>query len=154
VRDAAQISKSCQSIRGHLTRPIYAGNAIATVKSSDAKRPHRRGTAFAKAAVTGGRRASRPSWGGRCRSKKFAGAELTNGPSYRCGSSVPQTRPQSSEKFHEVIGFADKLGAAVGASRVPPMPLCAERLSGRATGKTRRSRTWRSAFRAIQHLAA
>jgi electron transfer flavoprotein alpha subunit len=37
------------------TRPIYAGNAIATVKSSDAKKVITvRGTAFAKAAAEGG----------------------------------------------------------------------------------------------------
>jgi electron transfer flavoprotein alpha subunit len=37
------------------TRPIYAGNAIATVESSDAKLVITvRGTAFAKAEATGG----------------------------------------------------------------------------------------------------
>ncbi|MBA4042636.1 MAG: electron transfer flavoprotein subunit alpha, partial [Sphingobium sp.] len=54
--DVMQIS-DILSVEGDatFTRPIYAGNAIATVKSSDAKLVLTvRGTAFAKAAATGG----------------------------------------------------------------------------------------------------
>src|SRR3546814_1236101 len=54
--DVMQISE-ITSVEGPktFTRPIYAGNAIATVESTDAKLVITvRGTAFAKAAVEGG----------------------------------------------------------------------------------------------------
>ena len=54
--DVMQIS-DILSVEGEdtFTRPIYAGNAIATVKTSDAKKVITvRGTAFDKAAATGG----------------------------------------------------------------------------------------------------
>src|SRR3546814_3075143 len=54
--DVAQIS-DILSVEGpdSFTRPIYAGNAIATVKTSDAKKVITvRGTAFEKASATGG----------------------------------------------------------------------------------------------------
>ena len=54
--DVMQIS-DILSVEGDdtFTRPIYAGNAIATVKSSDAKKVITvRGTAFEKAAAEGG----------------------------------------------------------------------------------------------------
>ena len=51
------------------TRPIYAGNAIATVQSSDAKKVLTvRGTAFAKAEPTGSSAAGRG--GGGCRRQR------------------------------------------------------------------------------------
>src|SRR3546814_7876196 len=55
--DVAQIS-DILSIEGpdSFTRPIYAGNAVATVKTLDAKKVITvRGTAFEKASATGGR---------------------------------------------------------------------------------------------------
>jgi electron transfer flavoprotein alpha subunit len=61
--DVAQIS-DILSVEGPktFTRPIYAGNAIATVESSDAKLViTARGTAFVKAEATGGSARLKPS---------------------------------------------------------------------------------------------
>jgi len=123
--DVMQISEIL-SVEGPktFTRPIYAGNAIATVESSDAKLVLTvRGTAFEKAASTGGSGAVEAvSAGGDAGISSFVGAEIAK-----------QDRPEltsakiivsggralgSSEKYQEVIvPLADKLGAALGASR-------------------------------------
>ncbi len=60
------------------TRPIYAGNAIATVQSSDAKKVITvRGTAFAKAAAEGGSGSVEAvSGGGDAGLSTFVGAEI------------------------------------------------------------------------------
>jgi electron transfer flavoprotein alpha subunit len=61
--DVAQLSEIL-SVEGPrtFTRPIYAGNAIATVESSDTKLVITvRGTAFAKASPQGGMRQSKRS---------------------------------------------------------------------------------------------
>ncbi len=123
--DVAQISEilSVESA-DTFTRPIYAGNAIATVKSSDAKKVITvRGTAFAKAATSGGS-ASIESVGGPGDAglSKFEGAELTKSarPELTAAKIIVSGGRAlgSSEKFHEYIDpLADKLGAAVGASR-------------------------------------
>jgi electron transfer flavoprotein alpha subunit len=123
--DVAQISEilSVES-PDTFTRPIYAGNAIATVKSSDAKKVITvRGTAFAKAATSGGS-ASVESVGGPGDAglSAFAGAELTKSarPELTAAKIIVSGGRAlgSSEKFHEFIDpLADKLGAAVGASR-------------------------------------
>jgi electron transfer flavoprotein alpha subunit len=123
--DVAQISEIL-SVEGPdtFTRPIYAGNAIATVKSADAKKVITvRGTAFAKAATSGGS-ASVESVGGPGDAglSKFAGAELTSSarPELTAAKIIVSGGRAlgSSEKFHEFIDpLADKLGAAVGASR-------------------------------------
>ena len=123
--DVAQISEIL-SVEGPdtFTRPIYAGNAIATVKSADAKKVITvRGTAFAKAASEGG----------------SAGVEAVSGPgdaglsAFKGAELAANTRPEltaagiivsggralgSSEKFHEIMEpLADALGAGLGASR-------------------------------------
>ena len=123
--DVMQISEVL-SVEGPktFTRPIYAGNAIATVESSDAKLVLTvRGTAFEKAAATGGSGAVEAvSAGGDAGISRFVGSEIAK-----------QDRPEltsakvivsggralgSSEKYQEVIvPLADKLGAALGASR-------------------------------------
>ena len=123
--DVAQISEIL-SVEGPdtFTRPIYAGNAIATVKSSDAKKVITvRGTAFAKAATTGGS-ASIEAVAAHADSglSKFEGAELTKSarPELTAAKIIVSGGRAlgSSEKFHEFIDpLADKLGAAVGASR-------------------------------------
>lgn len=106
------------------TRPIYAGNAIATVKTSDAKLVITvRGTAFDKAATEGGS-ASIEAVGGASNSglstfvseeiAKSERPELTSAKTIVSGGRALG----SSEKFEEVITpLADKLGAAIGASR-------------------------------------
>ncbi|KQZ64370.1 electron transfer flavoprotein subunit beta [Sphingopyxis sp. Root1497] len=123
--DVMQISEIL-SVEGDksFTRPIYAGNAIATVESSDAKLVLTvRGTAFDKAATSGGSGTIEAvSAGGDAGLSSFVGAEIAK-----------QDRPEltsakiivsggralgSSEKYEEVIvPLADKLGAALGASR-------------------------------------
>ncbi|KAB7647535.1 electron transfer flavoprotein subunit alpha/FixB family protein [Polymorphobacter fuscus] len=123
--DVAQISEIL-SVEGPdtFTRPIYAGNAIATVKSSDAKKVITvRGTAFAKAATTGGT-ASVEAVAAQADSglSTFEGAELTKSarPELTAAKIIVSGGRAlgSSEKFHEFIDpLADKLGAAVGASR-------------------------------------
>ena len=123
--DVAQISEIL-SVEGPdiFTRPIYAGNAIATVKSSDAKKVITvRGTAFAKAEATGGSAAVEAvSGAGDAGLSTFAGAELTSSARPELtGAKIIVSGGRalgSSEKFHEYIDpLADKLGAAVGASR-------------------------------------
>ncbi len=123
--DVAQISEIL-SVEGPdtFTRPIYAGNAIATVKSSDAKKVITvRGTAFTKAATSGGS-ASIEAVTALADSglSSFEGAELTKSarPELTAAKIIVSGGRAlgSSEKFHEYIDpLADKLGAAVGASR-------------------------------------
>jgi electron transfer flavoprotein alpha subunit len=106
------------------TRPIYAGNAIATVKSSDAKKVLTvRTTAFAKAAAEGGSATVEPVSGpGDAGLSSFVGAEIAHSERPELTSAkiiVSGGRALgSSDEFHRVIDpLADKLGAAVGASR-------------------------------------
>jgi electron transfer flavoprotein alpha subunit len=123
--DVMQVS-DVLSIEGSdtFTRPIYAGNAVATVKSSDAKKVLTvRGTAFAKAAATGGSASVEPvSGAGDAGLSSFVGAETSKSERPELTSAkvvVSGGRALgSSEDFHRVIDpLADKLGAAVGASR-------------------------------------
>jgi electron transfer flavoprotein alpha subunit len=106
------------------TRPIYAGNAIATVKSSDAKKVLTvRGTAFAKAAAEGGSATIEPvASSGDSGLSSFAGAEVSANERPELTSAkiiVSGGRALgSSEAFHQYIEpLADKLGAGIGASR-------------------------------------
>jgi len=105
-------------------RPIYAGNAIATVKSSDAKKVLTvRGTAFEKAAAEGGSGTIEPyAAGSDAGLSSFVGAEIAASERPELTSAkiiVSGGRALgSSEQFHKFIDpLADKLGAAVGASR-------------------------------------
>lgn len=106
------------------TRPIYAGNAIATVQSSDAKKVITvRGTAFEKAASEGGNgTVEAVSGAGDAGLSSFVGAEivklerpeLTSAKIIVSGGRALKDGPT----FEEVIyPLADKLSAAVGASR-------------------------------------
>jgi electron transfer flavoprotein alpha subunit len=105
-------------------RPIYAGNAIATVQSADkVKVLTVRTTGFDPAAASGGSAAV-----------ESTAAVADNGKSSFVGSEIAKNdRPEltaakiivsggralgSSDKFNEVLTpLADKLGAALGASR-------------------------------------
>ncbi len=123
--DVAQVS-DILSVEGPktFTRPIYAGNAIATVESSDAKLVLTvRGTAFAKAAASGGsasvEAASGPADAGL---SSFVGSELAKSERPELTSAkiiVSGGRAlKDAETFQQVIfPLADKLGAGVGASR-------------------------------------
>ncbi|MBO9527266.1 MAG: electron transfer flavoprotein subunit alpha/FixB family protein [Sphingobium yanoikuyae] len=123
--DVMQIS-DILSVEGAdtFTRPIYAGNAIATVKSKDAKKVITvRGTAFEKAAKDGGNGAVEAvaSTGDKGISS-FVGAEiaklerpeLTSAKIIVSGGRALKDGPTFEEY---IMPLADKLGAAVGASR-------------------------------------
>ncbi|NJS14265.1 MAG: electron transfer flavoprotein subunit alpha/FixB family protein, partial [Sphingopyxis sp.] len=123
--DVMQISEIL-SVEGpkSFTRPIYAGNAIATVESTDAKLVLTvRGTAFEKAASTGGSAVIEAvSAGGDAGVSSFVGSEIAKSERPELTSAkiiVSGGRALgSSEKYQEVIvPLADKLGAALGASR-------------------------------------
>ena len=104
-------------------RPIYAGNAIATVKSADAVKVMTvRGTAFDAAAATGGSAAIE-----RCDSVhqhndvSFVGEALAKSdrPELTAASVVVSggRGMGNGDNFELLNKVADKLGAAVGASR-------------------------------------
>jgi len=123
--DVAQVSEilSVESA-DTFTRPIYAGNAIATVQSHDAKKVITvRGTAFAKAATEGGTAAVEAISGhGDAGLSSFVGAEISKSERPELTSAkiiVSGGRAlQNSENFHSLIEpLADKIGAGVGASR-------------------------------------
>ena len=104
-------------------RPIYAGNGIATIKSNDAiKVLSVRGTAFDGVAATGGSSAI----------ESVASVHESGLSSFVSEQIVKSERPeltaakvvisggrgmQNGDNFKLLDGIADKLGAAVGASR-------------------------------------
>ncbi|MEK8050526.1 FAD-binding protein [Ideonella sp. DXS22W] len=123
--DVAQISEISKVVSSDtFERPIYAGNAIATVQSADATKVITvRATGFDAAAASGGSAAV-----------ETIAAVADSGSSAWQGSEIAKNdRPEltaakiivsggramgSSEKFNEVLTpLADKLGAALGASR-------------------------------------
>ena len=123
--DVAQISDATKVLAADtFERPIYAGNAIATVQSLDTiKVITVRTTGFDPAAATGGSAAV-----------ESLTAVADSGSSTFVGSEIAKSdRPEltaakiivsggramgSSDKFNEVLTpLADKLGAALGASR-------------------------------------
>ena len=106
------------------TRPIYAGNAIATVESSDAKLVVTvRGTAFEKAAAEGGSATIEDVAGpGDAGLSSFVSAEIAESDRPELTSAkviVSGGRAlKDAATFEEVITpLADKLGAGIGASR-------------------------------------
>jgi electron transfer flavoprotein alpha subunit len=122
--DVMQISEVIGIEGDQFTRPIYAGNAIATVTSSDAKKVLTvRGTAFDKAATEGGSASVEAVSGtGDKGLSSFVGAEIAKSERPELTSAkiiVSGGRALGSgEQFHALIDpLADKLGAAVGASR-------------------------------------
>lgn len=123
--DVMQIS-DILSVEGPktFTRPIYAGNAIATVESSDAKLVITvRGTAFDKAAAEGGSgTVEAVSGAGDAGLSSFVGAEIAKSERPELTSAkiiVSGGRAlKDSETFEStILPLADKLGAGVGASR-------------------------------------
>ncbi|HET9161100.1 MAG TPA: electron transfer flavoprotein subunit alpha/FixB family protein [Caulobacteraceae bacterium] len=105
------------------TRPIYAGNALETVQSSDAKKVITvRPTVF-KAAAEGGLAAVEKIDAGPGSAKsRFVSQEIVKSDRPELGAAkivVSGGRAMgSAEEFQRVIEpLADKLGAAVGASR-------------------------------------
>jgi electron transfer flavoprotein alpha subunit len=104
-------------------RPIYAGNAILTVKSSDAKKVITvRGTAFPAAAEGGSAPVEDVAAPAGPFKSEFVSEEMVKSdrPELTAAKRVVSGGRAlgSSDKFKEVIiPLADKLGAAVGASR-------------------------------------
>ena len=122
--DVMQISEIIEVVSADtFKRPIYAGNAIQTVKSSDAKKVITVRTASFTATAAGGLASIEAiqSTGDKGASKFVSDEiavserpELTSAKIIISGGRALG----SSEKFKEVIlPVADKLGAAVGASR-------------------------------------
>ncbi|MCB1591406.1 MAG: FAD-binding protein [Alphaproteobacteria bacterium] len=104
-------------------RPVYAGNAIATIKSSDAiKLMTVRGTAFAPAPAEGGSAAIEDiNNTGSSGLSSFVGEELSKSerPELTAAKIVVSggRGVGSAENFALIEKLADKIGAAVGASR-------------------------------------
>jgi len=123
--DVAQVSEITKVLAPDtFERPIYAGNAVATVQSRDAVKVLTvRGTGFDAAPASGGNAAV-----------ESVAAVADSGLSIFVGSELAQNdRPEltaakvvvsggralgSAEQFNELLTpLADKLGAAIGASR-------------------------------------
>ncbi|OGT71231.1 MAG: electron transfer flavoprotein subunit beta [Gammaproteobacteria bacterium RIFCSPLOWO2_02_FULL_57_10] len=122
--DVAQISdivavKSADTF----VRPIYAGNALATVQSSDAVKVITvRSTAFAEASATGGAAAVETLNAANAQTlSSFVSEQLSvsERPELTAASIVISggRGMQSGENFVLIEKVADKLGAAIGASR-------------------------------------
>lgn len=104
------------------TRPIYAGNAIATVKSSDPiKVMTVRGTAFDAAAAGGSATIEALDVAKNVGISAFVGEELAKSdrPELTAAKIVISggRGMQNGDNFEMLYKVADKLGAAVGASR-------------------------------------
>ena len=105
-------------------RPIYAGNAIATVRSADSKKVLTvRGTAFEKAATEGGSGTIEAvATTGDAGMSTYVGSEIAKSERPELtGAKIIVSGGRalgSGEQFHALIDpLADKLGAGVGASR-------------------------------------
>ncbi|MBX9817968.1 MAG: electron transfer flavoprotein subunit alpha/FixB family protein [Burkholderiaceae bacterium] len=123
--DVGQVSDITKVVSADtFERPIYAGNAIATVQATDAVKVLTvRTTGFDPAAASGGSAAV----------ETVAAAAANAGVAFVGSEIAKNDRPEltaakiivsggralgSSEKFNEVMTpLADKLGAAIGASR-------------------------------------
>ncbi|RMB02695.1 electron transfer flavoprotein subunit alpha/FixB family protein [Eilatimonas milleporae] len=122
--DVAQISDIIEVVDANtFKRPIYAGNAIATVQSSDSRKVITvRATGFDKAATEGGSAAVESVTAAEKAGKsEYVGAELSESDRPELTSAniiVSGGRGMGSgENFALIEAVADKLGAAVGASR-------------------------------------
>ena len=123
--DVAQISDATKVVSADtFERPIYAGNAIATVQSGDkVKVITVRTTGFDAAPATGGSAAvEKIDAVADAGLSSFVGAELAKSdrPELTAAKVIVSGGRGlgSSEKFEEVLmPLADKLGAALGASR-------------------------------------
>ncbi|MDZ4362046.1 electron transfer flavoprotein subunit alpha/FixB family protein [Brevundimonas sp.] len=121
--DVAPISDIIEVVSADtFVRPIYAGNALETIQTSDAKKVITvRPTAFAPAAE-GGSASVETVAGADAPKTDFIGDEMVKSDRPELGAAkivVSGGRALgSAEEFHAVMDpLADKLGAAVGASR-------------------------------------
>ena len=122
--DIQQISEVAGVIDADtFVRPIYAGNAMATVKSADAKKVLTVRAASFDAV---------PATGGSARIESVAAPAASSLSAFIGREGVKSERPDltsarivvsggravgSAENFHMIDALADRLGAAVGASR-------------------------------------
>jgi electron transfer flavoprotein alpha subunit len=124
LADSQQISEAIEIIDADtFVRPIYAGNALATVRSADAiKFVTIRATNFDAVAATGGSAAIEEVSGGADAGRsRFIKAELqvSERPELTAARVVVSggRGMQNGENFAMLEKLADKLGGAVGASR-------------------------------------
>jgi electron transfer flavoprotein alpha subunit len=125
LMDVAQVSEITKVVSPDtFERPIYAGNAIATVQSSDSVKVLTvRGTAFDAAATTGGSAAVETVAAvADSGSSSFVGREVTKSarPELTAAKIIVSGGRAlgSSDKFNEIMSpLADKLNAGLGASR-------------------------------------
>jgi len=122
--DVQQISDVAEVIDADtFVRPIYAGNALATVKSVDTKKVLTvRAASFDPIAAEGGSAPIETAASAEIPSlSRFLGAELSKSerPELTAARVVISggRGMQNGENFHLIDPIADKLGAAVGASR-------------------------------------
>ena len=122
--DVAQLSDITKVVSADtFERPIYAGNAIATVQSADAVKVITvRTTAFDAAGQGGAAAVESIAAVGASAQSAFVGREVTKSdrPELTAAKVIVSggRAMGSSDKFNEVLTpLADKLGAALGASR-------------------------------------
>ena len=122
--DVAQISDVIEVVDANtFVRPIYAGNALETVQSSDPKKVLTvRPTAFKPAADGGSAKVESVAPPAAPARSRFVDQQIVKSARPDLGAAkivVSGGRAMgSAEEFHRVIEpLADKLGAAVGASR-------------------------------------
>ncbi|MBQ1762581.1 MAG: electron transfer flavoprotein subunit alpha/FixB family protein, partial [Aquincola sp.] len=123
--DVGQVSDITKVISADtFERPIYAGNAIATVQATDAVKVITvRGTGFDAAAAEGGSATVEKAEAAATSDKaSFVGSEIAKNdrPELTAAKVIVSGGRAlgSSDKFNEVLTpLADKLGAALGASR-------------------------------------
>ena len=123
LKDVAQISDIIEVIDATtFKRPIYAGNAIATVESDEAvKLITVRATSFEAVGMSGSASVESVSAAGDAGLSSFVKSELSSSERPELTSAgivVSGGRGmQDGSNFTMLEGVADKLGAAVGASR-------------------------------------
>ena len=122
--DVAQISEIVEVVDGStFVRPIYAGNALETVQSSDAKKVITvRATAFKAAGEGGSAPVESTGAGDGAPKTKFIDQQLVKSARPElAGAKIVVSGGRamgSAEEVQRVIDpLADKLGAAIGASR-------------------------------------
>jgi electron transfer flavoprotein alpha subunit len=122
--DAQVISDISDVVDGDtFVRPIFAGNALATVKSSDAKKVLTvRASSFDPVAADGGSASIEAVSGGSGEGSTYISSELSKSerPELTAAKIIVSggRGMQNGENFTKLIDpVADKLGAAVGASR-------------------------------------
>jgi electron transfer flavoprotein alpha subunit len=122
--DVAPISEIVEVVGPDtFVRPIYAGNALETVQSSDAKKVITvRATAFKAAGEGGPAPIEKIAAGDGAPKTRFVSDEIVKSDRPElAGAKIVVSGGRamgSAEEFHRVIEpLADKLGAAVGASR-------------------------------------